>query len=511
VRRLGALVTLVAAAVVAALGAGAGGAGSERYRVDAIFDNAGFLIPGQDVKIAGARAGSVVDVTLTPDRRARISMEVDPDFGPWRSDADCTIQPQSLIGEKFVQCTPGTPRGRPLREEDGVPTLPVERTHAPIDADLVFAALREPAPQRLSILVAELGGAVAGRAEDLSATIRRANPALQETNRVLRILDEDRERLAALAGEAERIVSVLARERASVQRAVDRGARVTTLLARRRAELADTLEGVPPLLGEARPALERLRTFMADGSPVLDDLREAAPAVVSLAGRAGPLADAARPALERVGRAARTGGPILRRAAPVVRALRTFAREALPTGVLVRQLFDSLREQRVVEGLQDFVFYAAQATARFDRYSHIIPAHLIGSECSQWATTTVPDCSAHFAGGGARAQRRAKADRGERDGGRRRGAGRERRGGSDGAAPEAPAGPGGDAPRPGGDAPGAADDGPMLVPKLPDLSKLPRLPKPGGGGGEECGSGGGCRPGEAPPDPVNGLLDFLLG
>jgi ABC-type transporter Mla subunit MlaD len=446
------------------------------------------------VKIAGARVGSVKDVTLTEDRRARVSMEIDPRFGPFRSDADCTIQPQSLIGEKYVQCAPGTPRGRELGGE--VPTLPVERTHAPIDADLVLAALRAPAPERLGVLVSELGGGVAGRAEDLSATIRRANPALQQSQRVLRILDADRERLRALATEAERIVSVLARERVWVQRAVERGARTTTMLARRRVELGETLDKLPPLLAEGEPAFERLRSFVTDALPVLDNVREAAPAVSALAERAGPLADAAAPALERLGRAARTGAPILRDAAPTVRALRTFAREARPTGVLVAQLFDSLREQRVVEGLQEFVFYAAQATARFDQYSHIIPAHLIGSECSQWARTTVPDCNANFAGGGARAGRQAKRPR-RRSAERRRPAHRRgperRRDAGPSTAPNDAQPPAGDRPR----EPEQAGPLPKLPP-LDELPKVPKLPAPEHGDGDA-------------DDAADDLLDFLLG
>src|SRR5690606_10252704 len=112
--RVGALVTVLLAGAAAVLAAGAGGE-EGRYRVAAIFDNAGFLIPGQDVKIAGARVGHVVDVSLTADRKARVEMAVDPRFAPFRDDADCTIQPQSLVGEKFVQCTPGTPRGKVVR------------------------------------------------------------------------------------------------------------------------------------------------------------------------------------------------------------------------------------------------------------------------------------------------------------------------------------------------------------------------------------------------------------
>ena len=85
-----------------------------------------FLIPGQDVKIAGAKVGSVVDVKLTAEHKARIQMEVGRQFAPFRSDADCTIQPQSLIGEKFIQCTPGTPQGAPLRAAAARrPTVPL--------------------------------------------------------------------------------------------------------------------------------------------------------------------------------------------------------------------------------------------------------------------------------------------------------------------------------------------------------------------------------------------------
>jgi len=397
VRRLAALAALLlvaAAATIAALGAGGG---DGRYRVDAIFDNAGFLIPGQDVKIAGARVGEVVDIRLTRSRKARVQMEIDPRFAPLRSDADCTIQPQSIIGEKFIQCTPGTPRGRPLRARgEAAPTLPLANTHAPIDADLVFATFRAPMPERLRIVIAELGGGLAGRGEDLNAIIHRANPALQQSRRVLRILEEDRAKLHAIAGEADRVLGVLARERRPLVDAVSRLSRVTTTIAGRRRELDATVRRVPGLLRESDPIIDSLGAFSRAGTPLARDLTRAAPRLMRLARHLGPLADAGRPALARLGSAARTGAPVVRRARPVVGDLRRFAGSARPTGRLLRELFESMRDRGAVEGLQTFLFYAAQATARFDRYSHIIPAHLIGSECSEWARTPTPGCNANF-------------------------------------------------------------------------------------------------------------------
>ena len=123
---------------------GAGGT-EPTYRVDAVFDSTANLIPGQDVKIAGARVGQVSDIELTKERKARVEMEIEEGFAPFRADAECTIRPQSLIGEKFVQCHPGTPDSPPLENGDGgAPTVPLEQTHAPVDLDLVFAALRRP-------------------------------------------------------------------------------------------------------------------------------------------------------------------------------------------------------------------------------------------------------------------------------------------------------------------------------------------------------------------------------
>ena len=118
------------------------------------------------MKIAGAEVGSVEDVRLTRDRRARVQMKVDERFGPFRADAKCRIRPQSLIGEKFVQCDPGTPRAPALRGEgDEAPTVPLERNEVPVDLDLVFASLRMPYRQRLSLIVNELGTGLAGRPE----------------------------------------------------------------------------------------------------------------------------------------------------------------------------------------------------------------------------------------------------------------------------------------------------------------------------------------------------------
>jgi len=384
-----------AAAALTTLGAG----GTEpTYRVDVVFDSTANLIPGQDVKIAGARAGQVSDIRLTKERKARVEMDLEEGFAPFRADAECTIRPQSLIGEKFVQCHPGTPDSPPLENgESGAPTVPLEQTHSPVDLDLVFATLRRPYGERLAILLNELGTGVAGRAEDMNTAIRRANPALQEVNDVLGILDRDRAALGRLVAQSDRVIEELARRRGHVTSFIERSDRVAREVAGRRGELGETIERLPPLLDELEPTADRLAALASDATPTLRDLRRAEPGARALLADFEPVADAARPALKRLAETSEVGRRAVRAARPVAAKLKPVASLLVPIAQLAADLQDSVRESGVVEGLQLYTFYGAGAQARFDQFSHILPSYQIGNEsCQLYAREPVDECDAHF-------------------------------------------------------------------------------------------------------------------
>jgi ABC-type transporter Mla subunit MlaD len=411
IRRLVIAGSVLLAAAAALVLAGAGGAGPEPYRVAAIFDNADFLVKGQTVKIAGAESGQVAEVRLTPDRKARVVMEVRRDFGPFRDDGSCSIRPESLIGEKFVDCEPGTPRGKPLPEQDGVPTLALERNHSPVDLDLVFATLRMPYRQRLTILVNELGVGLAGRPRELNEAIRRANPALQRVNRVLAILDRDRRTLGNLIDASDRVLAQLAARRGEVAGFIDRADRVAGAVASRRGDLDLAIRRLPPMLEELEPAANDLAALTEDARPVANDLRAAAGPVRDLLGDFGPLSEAARPTLVALKELSATGRRAVRSTLPVARDLRPVARRLPATLALTRRLTESLRDQGAVDNLMRFLYYAAAATARFDRHSHIVPSYQVAGTCQQYAMEPVAGCSARFQGAGRQKARRREGEK----------------------------------------------------------------------------------------------------
>jgi virulence factor Mce-like protein len=454
VRRLLAI-PLAAVLVVAVLSA-AGGETSG-YRVDAIFDRTAALIPGQEVRVAGAKVGNVTDIVLTPDRRARVQMEVGEGFAPFHRDSECVIRQDALLGEKFVECDPGSPESPELNGRDGeVPTVPLERNTTPVEIDTVLSTLRLPYRERLAILLNEFGYGLAGRGDDLDETIRRANPALREANDLLRELGRDRERIGRLVEGTDAAVAELARRRREVQGLVERGAEVAQATASRRGDLQEAIRRLPPLLDEIEPSARRLASFARQATPSVRQLRAAAPSLRQLLGDFDPLSDAAVPALERLARASRTGRRTVKVALPVARLLRRASRELPSPVATATELVESLRDQGALEGTLRFFYYGTAASARYDAISHMLPSfQVVSGTCGVYVETPTPGCSARFAAPEAiqaGAGRRRRSDARELSQGRSRGLERQ------------PASPGSPAPS-------------------PQTPSTPAPPSQGGGGG----------------------------
>src|SRR3954462_9879818 len=108
-RVLGMLLVLLGSGVLAVFATGASnGSDGPHYWVE--FDDAFGLISGGDVKIAGVRAGKVGELKIDrKTNRALVEIKITKTgFGSIRTDVTCQARPQSLIGEYFVDCQPGT-------------------------------------------------------------------------------------------------------------------------------------------------------------------------------------------------------------------------------------------------------------------------------------------------------------------------------------------------------------------------------------------------------------------
>ncbi|MBA2522708.1 MAG: MCE family protein, partial [Solirubrobacterales bacterium] len=270
---IGALVAGMA--LVAANASGDGEGSSGEYLVRAYFDNAGFLVHGEDVRIAGAGVGSVEEVDVSrpgeavtedgaedPGKAVVVMRIEDAGFQDFLTDASCLIRPQSLLGEKYVECDPTqarAPGSEPPPPLEQIPDgdigagqyrLPLENNGKAVDLDLINNITREPESQRFRLILNNLGAGLAARGDDLAEVIKRADPALQQTDKVLAVLAEQNRGLAQLAADSDQILTPLAREREHVAGFIRNAAIANEAAAERRDDIALGFQRFPAALNE---------------------------------------------------------------------------------------------------------------------------------------------------------------------------------------------------------------------------------------------------------------------
>src|SRR3954453_18640310 len=87
------------------------------YRFQVAFPEAAQLGLEADVRVAGVSVGKVVAKDLDPrGNRTIATIEVKRRFAPIRSDARAILRQKTLLGETYVELTPGTRRAAPVPE-----------------------------------------------------------------------------------------------------------------------------------------------------------------------------------------------------------------------------------------------------------------------------------------------------------------------------------------------------------------------------------------------------------
>jgi ABC-type transporter Mla subunit MlaD len=381
------------------------------YRVRAIFDNAANLTAGEQVKVAGVPVGSVQSIEPTPQAKAAVVMAIgNTAFQPFRVDAYCIIRPQSLLGEKYVDCRPtepraeGTPPAKPLpvipegREGAGQHELPVQNTSSPVDVDLLTDINRLPQAQRLRIILNELGATFLGRGEDLHELIVRANPALRETNRVLAILAHENRVLSQLAVNSDRALAPLAAVRQHFADSFVQQNTVATASARHEAALARNLELFPGFLEQLAPAMERVQKFADETIPTFVDLGKAAPAINRIFTQLPAFSQSSTLYFTSLGKFGQTAGPALKASEPLLERLETLGNSARPFASNLSTLFTNLRSTGGIERLMDFIFLTAGASNGYNSLGHFLRADLISSNCVTYRAEPEGGCVGNFIG-----------------------------------------------------------------------------------------------------------------
>lgn len=295
---------------------------ADSYPLFAEFDDVQILSRGSAVRMAGVRIGVVDAITLTQDKRARVTMRIQRDYEvPVGSQA--TVTSGGLIGEPYIEITAGEGSGT-LEPEDTIDTREVVK---------------------LDKLLQEVGGLV----EDMRGTtagirmIFEDPEVTQGIKATVRDLSQAADSVAAAAEEIRIIAAENRPQVASIARNIDEASRRTLLLTEQVQRIVAGVDlrtdDIPEILANAREATASLAKAsagledLATDPQLAEDIRATASEARSVAERTGRVIERVEEFAERV----------TRRGIPPIPTPRPLGGTGLSIDAMVNASTDNLR------------------------------------------------------------------------------------------------------------------------------------------------------------------------
>lgn len=283
---------------------------SDAHVVRARFEDAGVLIRGNDVKVAGVPVGIVTAFDVV-DGEAELTLEIDRETVPAiHRDAEVAVRPVSLLGERYLELDPGTPDAGVLAADEPIPSAQTRRA---VELDEVLDALDDPVSVELAGLITALGDGVGGRGEELTSALDLAPDSLDSTAALARVLEAQNEQIAALVDQTGPIASALAEsDGQALASMVDGANELLRSTAADTAALDGTLARLPDTLSTALDALGQLDAVSRAARPVLADLRPVTDDLTGISRDLRRFSGAARRAVDELPEVVDAGEPVVR-------------------------------------------------------------------------------------------------------------------------------------------------------------------------------------------------------
>lgn len=307
------------------------------YDLQARLPNAANLVPGNEVRIGGARVGVVTDVTAVRGAggrpQARVEMKLEDDLDPLPIDSTFVVRSVSALGLKYVALTPGRSRAG-FAEGATVPVTQAQPT--PVEIDEVLNMFDTRTRRGIQLSLQGFGTGLAGRGDDLNSAIASLRPLVTDVEPVMANLAAPRTRLdrlfPALAATAAEVAPVAATQ---AELFANLDTTFAALAGIARPFIQETISEAPPTLAVGTADFPRQRPFVRNSTALLRELR---PGFRTLPSSAPVLADALRIGTRTLPRTP----PLNRQLASVFDSLAEFAEDPLvPLGV--RRLRDTTR------------------------------------------------------------------------------------------------------------------------------------------------------------------------
>lgn len=228
---------------------------------------------GDDVRVSGVAVGEVTEVAARGDR-VYVGFELDQDV-PLTADTRTEVKLASLLGERYLQLTPG--RSRPLPDGGGLPlanafgSYTLERFWLD-NSDTLGRIDLEAVSRAVDVLSTDLNGSPRTNQAALDGLTALARTATKRDQQVGRLLASTRAVTDEVVAQRRQLTSLMTNADQVFAMVADRKAALDALLRDSRALVLDLTAMARRNQAPVRAALRDLRTILATLTRHRDDL-----------------------------------------------------------------------------------------------------------------------------------------------------------------------------------------------------------------------------------------------
>src|SRR5256885_1387153 len=245
------------------------------YRVKVAFPEATQLGLEADVRVAGVSVGKVRGKELDPNggNRTVATLELDRRFAPLHSDARAILRQKTLLGETYVELTPGTRRAPFLKEGGQLANGQVQPT---VELDELLQAFDPGTRQAFHIWQQELARTITNRGQDFSDALGNLPAFATDTTALLKVLYEQSSDLTKLVRNTGTVFEALSRNSGQLHNLITNSEATFGATAAQNEALATTFSIFPTFLRESRLTFTKLQAFATNTDPLIRDLKPVA-------------------------------------------------------------------------------------------------------------------------------------------------------------------------------------------------------------------------------------------
>jgi virulence factor Mce-like protein len=321
------------------------------YEIKVPFNEATQLAEQSDVRISGVNVGKVRNIALAPNgRQALATVDVDNKYAPLPESTRAILRTKTLLGETYIELTPGDGSGPELADGGTVPEANVGES---VQLDEIFRTFDPETRAAFQSWMQEAAVAIGGQGQGLSYAIGEFEPTFTDLDKLFRVLDTQRVAVGQLFRNGAVTFRALRGREGQLASLIQSSNAVFQTTAQRNRDIEALFRAFPTFQDESRLTLNRLKAFALNTDPLMRQLVPAAeqlsPTLVAF-GNLAPEAQGFFEGLAPVIARAPTGFPALRRLfrddfPPLLRAVDPFLRNLNPifTGLdLYKHEFTSL-------------------------------------------------------------------------------------------------------------------------------------------------------------------------